>query len=296
MGHYPLTGPYVTLLIMGLILLHAGAFLLRLAWFPRRIGETPHCRSCGYILEGIDSDRCPECGQHVSPRTIVRGQRVRRPYLAAIACLLVLLGLTASILTLTDRFRAIDFYSYKPTGWVIADLRSADYAVRWEAWVALDGRMKQGKFDERHRDGLDEVAIQLRSSAGRLADAIREYLIERYPRLSASHEEELFNGVWSDLIADAISRHLSSGLEVIGTTATAYVAEKFLEKLIKRRLLSAGREQNLVELALNVLNSPKAISGVYVLKNFLSDQEFAGKLTPAQRERLLALRKSHRYN
>ena len=28
----------------------------------RRIGEQPHCRKCEYLLIGIESDRCPECG------------------------------------------------------------------------------------------------------------------------------------------------------------------------------------------------------------------------------------------
>jgi ribosomal protein L34E len=140
MGDYPLTGPYVTLLIIGIVLLHVGAFLLRLAWFPRRTGTTPHCRPCGYVLEGIDSDRCPECGQYLSPRTIIRGRRVRRPYLAAIACLLLLLGLMASILSLSDRFRSINWYMHKPAGWVIADLRSVDSALQRTGWIELDDR------------------------------------------------------------------------------------------------------------------------------------------------------------
>jgi hypothetical protein len=49
-------------LIFGVVLLHAGAFLIKWGWFPPRVGKTPHCPKCDYPLTGIETDRCRECG------------------------------------------------------------------------------------------------------------------------------------------------------------------------------------------------------------------------------------------
>jgi len=75
-----------------------GAFLLKRGWWPRRMGETPHCPKCDYILSG-DQQRCPECGTPVESGNVVRGDRRRRVVMAAIGGSIELLGLAVLILS-----------------------------------------------------------------------------------------------------------------------------------------------------------------------------------------------------
>ena len=42
--------------IAGLILLLVGAVAVRRGVWPPRVGETPHCRRCDYIVRGLSSD------------------------------------------------------------------------------------------------------------------------------------------------------------------------------------------------------------------------------------------------
>ncbi len=64
------------LLILGVILLALG-IILTYRESSRRLGDDPHCRKCGYLLHGLESQRCPECGATLSPEAIARGARGR---------------------------------------------------------------------------------------------------------------------------------------------------------------------------------------------------------------------------
>jgi hypothetical protein len=87
----------ILFLLTGIVLLHAGAFLIRIGHFPRPIGHNPFCRRCNYLLLGLQSDRCPECGQFLSPHTIIKGQRLRRNGLTLLGIALLILGLLTAI-------------------------------------------------------------------------------------------------------------------------------------------------------------------------------------------------------
>lgn len=43
----------------------------------RPAGSGPHCMACGYNLAHLESPRCPECGQGLSPDTISDGPPAR---------------------------------------------------------------------------------------------------------------------------------------------------------------------------------------------------------------------------
>ena len=56
----------------------------RIVHNPLEIGRTPLCPRCGYVLSGLASDRCPECGTpfdlvriHLSADDVVR-ERVKK--------------------------------------------------------------------------------------------------------------------------------------------------------------------------------------------------------------------------
>jgi hypothetical protein len=65
--------------------------------------------------------------------------------------------------------------------------------------------------------------------------------------------------------------------------AFPYEADRFVEGLIERHLLSTAQEQKLVESALRVQRSQVSAWGERLLLTFLGDQELAGKLNDAQR-------------
>jgi len=67
--------------LAGLLLLLVGAVWIRLGAWPPRVGETPHCRRCDYIVGGLPEDsapRCPECGLTLTAPNVVYGERLRR--------------------------------------------------------------------------------------------------------------------------------------------------------------------------------------------------------------------------
>jgi len=68
-------------IILPFALLIFGLAFIKLGFWPRRRGNTPHCRGCGYALVGNQSGTCPECGQAWTESTVVRGERHRHKYL-----------------------------------------------------------------------------------------------------------------------------------------------------------------------------------------------------------------------
>lgn len=118
----------------------AGLYFLKAGLRPPRTGKAPHCRRCDYALTGLASPNCPECGTAITPPNTVHGRRHRRPRAAAAGALLLILGLAGVTLAVLPANRAIDWYQYRPTSWLIRDLTSADYSIAVRAWNELDRR------------------------------------------------------------------------------------------------------------------------------------------------------------
>src|ERR1044072_470785 len=70
-----------------------GLGLIKVGFWPRRRGETPHCRGCGYGLVGDQSGTCPECGREFSEKTVVRGERNRHKGIGFAGLVMLLLGI-----------------------------------------------------------------------------------------------------------------------------------------------------------------------------------------------------------
>ena len=150
--------------------------LLKIAYLPRRSGLTPHCSKCNYTLTGLGSDRCPECGQPLSPTTTVHGERPRRPILGAVGSLFLLLAIANTAIILAGD--NVNWYQYKPTAWVIQDAADPAPALAQKAWAELQRRMQDNDLTESQHDQLTEVALaeQARPSAGPIGQPLLDYL------------------------------------------------------------------------------------------------------------------------
>ncbi|UCG16982.1 MAG: hypothetical protein JSV19_02895 [Phycisphaerales bacterium] len=152
---------FAAIVICGLILLPLGLVFLKVGLWPRRQGDAPHCRKCGYNLTGLESARCPECGTTLDKRTVVSGVRRRRPglILAGIASLLPLLA--GIVLAITD----VNWYRLRPTTWVISDAQSSAAGTARKAWRELTRREKDGSLSVSHRHRLIEASLREQGTA-----------------------------------------------------------------------------------------------------------------------------------
>ena len=127
-----------------LVIVLLGGWLFILGVRPRRRGETPYCRKCGYNLTGRTlgdaGERCSECGAGLVAANIVRGERRRRPWRAGLGVFVALLGATPLVLQATGTLAAIDWYKFKPTFWVKADAEGANLGLAKRAFTELDRR------------------------------------------------------------------------------------------------------------------------------------------------------------
>ena len=119
------------------------------ALFPRRSGDTPFCRKCGYNLTGTDlvadDARCPECGLPLSTaKAVLRGERRRRwGVVASGVALLLGSGIPAGVLV-GGRLASVNWYAYAPDAWVFGDLESGVAAREARAVAELQRRVRAG--------------------------------------------------------------------------------------------------------------------------------------------------------
>src|SRR3954463_6449818 len=117
----PSSGISLIAIIVPIGLLVLGVALLKVGFRPRRRGDTPHCRGCGYALVGNESGTCSECGRAWTASTVVRGERPRHNGIGFTGMVMLLLGLSiAGGLWLTD----VDWYRYLPESWIVKDAGS----------------------------------------------------------------------------------------------------------------------------------------------------------------------------
>lgn len=124
--------------LLAAVLASGGLALLWFGFWPRRRGTEPRCRGCNYNLTGNTSERCPECGRVLRPNAIVHGTRRKRPWRIGGGVLLLLLAVTAAM----PNLMRINWYAYKPTGWVLSDLHNP--TLKQQAWFELMRRNNYG--------------------------------------------------------------------------------------------------------------------------------------------------------
>ena len=179
--------------LLGLI---GGLLLLWRGRRGRRHGDLPHCRRCDYVLVGIDSDRCPECGAPLDPRNIVRGGRVRGRGLVWTGAVLSLLSLGVLAVQGPAVYRSVDWYRLKPTGWVVEDLSSPNATLAARAWYELLRRDQSGGLAPLHHARVVAVALANQGSprpppiTSSMLDWVGQMVLDG--KLDASRREKFF--------------------------------------------------------------------------------------------------------
>src|SRR4051812_30081336 len=157
----PTTNPNLLFAAAGIVLAILGAVLIWRGYWLRRTGHQPHCRGCGYLLLGNRSGRCPECGRDLSDeRSIVRGVRSRRTGMVGAALVFLLMAALSFSGAASKRVREIDWYRYRPAGWVVKDAASDNPAWALRAWQELAIRRAKGTLSADAEAGLLEVALR----------------------------------------------------------------------------------------------------------------------------------------
>jgi ribosomal protein L34E len=205
------------ILVMFAAIAVTGAYLAVRGLRVRRRGDTPHCARCDYVLTGLvsggasppaepasspstDRPRCPECGATLDTSNVVRGERYRRRRTAAVGVALLLLALLPLGAMVAAGWRGVDWYKFRPAGWLIDDVEQRGTA---RALGELHRRQRVGSLSASHRDRLIELALAEQGKptlgplgsglidfagacldAGQMTDAQRERFFQQMVRLT----------------------------------------------------------------------------------------------------------------
>jgi hypothetical protein len=140
------------ILIGGLTTLALGVWLLRRGWWPKRTGDTPHCRKCDYIVTGNSSGVCPECGSPLFTSTVILGER--RPYFSTRGVLLCFLSAAQLATAHSGVLDRVDWYRHRPFFLVMGDLKSPQREIWNRAWIEIQRRRDAGDLSSRQENAL----------------------------------------------------------------------------------------------------------------------------------------------
>jgi hypothetical protein len=179
------------ILIIDALLLGIGAFLLKRGWWPRRIGDTPHCPKCDYILSG-DQQRCPECGTAVETRNVVRGERHRRVAMAGIGGLLAFLGGGILLSSGPALLNNVNWQRYEPLSWLLSSMTN----ISSPAWAEVQRRLDNNLLSETDQNAVVErgLAVQNTPSTNIGPTNVLDFIGKRYldNKLTASQADRFF--------------------------------------------------------------------------------------------------------
>jgi hypothetical protein len=203
---------------------------------------------------------------------MIKGQRHCRPTLAALAIFLLLIGLASTLLSQSQRILKTDWYSYKSTDWIIADLKSSDIALYDRAWKEIAYRLNAKSFSPQQEQNLRATSIETLSHSSLGAkDELLSHLLDHFQELAASQQ---------DFVVDRVLAGLSSSTNFIANTSWSRIQD-----LQRDMLLSPPQASRVIETALRAQVSPCNQPIQKWLMRELGDNAIANKLTPTQRER-----------
>jgi hypothetical protein len=150
--------PLLLLLILALAL---GVVLVLLGLRGRRIDDHPLCRACRFDLIGVQGcGPCPECGSSLSSRRAVRrGNRRRRPRIAAVGAVFLIGGVVLGGAVAWKQFAGVDWNTWKPAWWLAGEVESTDPRIADPAVREFARRIAENQISESRRSVIVERAM-----------------------------------------------------------------------------------------------------------------------------------------
>lgn len=184
----------MSLLIPSLIALLVGVALLARGLRGRRVGDEPHCR-CGYLLHGLESEVCPECGEALTPARIRYGTRRRIRWQIIAASLCLAFALTGLSLHLAGVAQRIDWYRLAPMSW----LANAAESGNRDALAEIDRRLGAPKINASDFRAAVETGLRVQENRPPAAD-LQAWLnllskLESKACLSPQQRDQFFSNI-----------------------------------------------------------------------------------------------------
>lgn len=137
---------------IAVLLILVGVWLFRRSLRGPRIGETPHCPKCNYILFQTHDGVCPECGNTYNSKTIQYGERSSASiYFYLLSLVPLSVALVIVLLVGDETIRQIPWSHYKTLSKLVAEMDSSDYNRAISAWSEIERRMAAGPTSPSHR-------------------------------------------------------------------------------------------------------------------------------------------------
>ncbi|MGA2584188.1 MAG: hypothetical protein ABSG31_12995 [Tepidisphaeraceae bacterium] len=170
----------MSLTVLAMLGLFIGLFSMMIGW-PRRVGTNPHCRACDYLLIGIASERCPECGGVLAAHNVVHGEKTKRGRAFFVGLFCTLLALAMLVAIDSGSLSQIDWYHFKPAFFVMRDMHSGIPALEAQAVQEMISRDQAKSLSAKYRDRLAAEALvqQMLPTPGPNAGTLIDYVGQR---------------------------------------------------------------------------------------------------------------------
>jgi hypothetical protein len=226
----------------------AAALLLAAAWLVwgglrgRRVGDEKRCGHCGYIVDNLTSEQCPECGRRLTPRSVVRGVRRRHCGRLALGTVLLLATTAGGVVWARGAWQQFRWYDYAPTWWVERDLSHGDPKNIDEAWDELVRRRPDPMKPEHVPAVMDQCLLLLESAT---ASNLGHYWpISAAAGFLEEHGKTYpLSPVQSDRIVRLMLREQSKQPKPLRIDLWRELGPLFVEAMEQNRLTPAQREQ-----------------------------------------------------
>jgi predicted RNA-binding Zn-ribbon protein involved in translation (DUF1610 family) len=142
----------------------------------RTVAREPHCKSCGYLLSGLQHTPhsvCPECGHNIWIGIVMRRRRIRRTWMVRLAFILVFLAFASASLQLLERLTGIQwdrFRSVESLKSEISDTSAKD--DHSYAWRELSRRSSQRLLSVDDSGDVAAIAIDRHLQLLRMATTL----------------------------------------------------------------------------------------------------------------------------